>query len=134
VSGRDERRRAEYQQAVEYLCLQFAVLDEEFGGEEAWVRAVGTVRTGEPLSEPWYQAVTLLHDTVAARYDGGLGLTPHMGAGHWPVGHVPRSTGWLCPDRSCSRVELSGAGAGAAQPPSTPECRLRGRPMRFLGD
>jgi hypothetical protein len=131
VSRREEHRREAYQQAVEYLCLQFATLDQEFGGQGEWTRAMGAVRSGEPHTEPWYEAVSRLHATVSERYDGGLGLTTPMGADRWPVGPVPRSTGWLCPDRSCSRVEL--ADGGANQLRSAPECRLRGEPMRFLG-
>ena len=132
MGRREKHRREAYQAAVEYLCLQIAPLDEEFGGDEGWARALDTVRTGEAHTEPWYEAVGVLHEAVAARYDGGLGLTTPMGADRWPVGQVPRSTGWLCPDRSCSRVELADGGAG--QPQSAPECRLRGEPMRFLGD
>ncbi|MFF2328466.1 MULTISPECIES: hypothetical protein [unclassified Streptomyces] len=130
MSKLERQRREAYRDAVEYLCAQFASLNEQLGGPE-WTRAVETITSGEPYTERWYTAVRLLHEAVEdAGVPGGLGLTTPMGVQQWPAAQR-RTTGWVCPNSSCSRVQRS---AGGPEQLPAPECALLGRAMRFVAD
>jgi hypothetical protein len=132
VTGARERQRREaYQNAVEYLCVNL----DELGtlvADPRWADGLKALRSGQPLSAAWCAAVSLLHGLVDdAGVPGGLGLTTPMGAG-WPSGPVPRTKGWVCPGRACSRAQL--ADGGEPLPRTDPRCELLGRAMRFVGD
>ncbi|MFD7861908.1 hypothetical protein [Streptomyces sp. NPDC059783] len=123
-------RREAYEGAVEYLCAQFALLEEEFGGPD-WAGRVGAITSGEPFTEEWYAAVLRLHESLeAGGLPGGLGLTTPMGGTEWP-GPSPRTAGWVCPTGACSRVRRT---EGGAPEQDAPRCALVGRAMRFVGD
>ena len=117
-----------YADAAGYLCLHEAELREAVG-EQCWAASVPVITTAEPSSTPWREAIRAVHDAAeAAGIPGGLGLRFTMGDG-FPPAPAPRSSGWVCPGGSCSRVVLREA--SGAQPPD-PQCTLAGQPMRLV--
>ena len=130
MGAREQRLREPYQDAIEYLCVNLEELSAQVG-DARWPETVEAVRTGEQFTEAWCAAVRLLHDLAEdAGIPGGLGLTTPMGTG-WPAAPVERTTGWVCPADTCSRVYLSKASDGRPRP--EPRCRLLGQAMRFVG-
>lgn len=117
-----------YADAAGYLCLHEAELREAVG-EQCWATSVPVITTAEPSSTPWREAIRAVHDAAqAAGIPGGLGLQHSMGDG-FPPPPAPRSSGWVCPGGSCSRVVLREA-SGAPSP--DPVCTLAGQPMRLV--
>jgi hypothetical protein len=125
---RTHTRRA-YEDAVEYLCRNAEALRELIGAEH-WREPFAAVRDGAHDTPEWQDAVRELHEAAeTAGIPGGLGLRSTMGAGGWPSGPPPRSTGWVCPTGRCGRVDLR-----EGEPlPETPLCALAGGPMRLVG-
>jgi hypothetical protein len=117
-----------YEDAVEYLCRHAEAL-RELIGSAGWDEHFEVVRSTDPATEAWREAVRALHDAAdAAGNPGGIGLGVTMGVGPWPAGPPPRSVGWICPTGRCARVDLSDAEAGVRAP--EPHCALAGGPLR----
>jgi hypothetical protein len=119
-----------YADAAEYLCRHDAEVREAVG-EQCWAAQIPVITTAQPSSTQWREAIRAVHDAAeAADIPGGLGLRFPMG-GEFPAAPAPRSAGWVCPGRCCSRVVLRDAST-SAQESSEPLCGLVGRPMRLV--
>lgn len=129
----ERQRREDYKKAVEILCADLAALDERVT-DPRWRPTIETLTSTEPLTDPWYAAVRLLHEMAEdAASPGGLGLSTTMGQHGWPGGggaEPRRVSGWVCPERVCTRVELP-VGEPEESMPDT-ECHLFGGAMRFV--
>jgi hypothetical protein len=137
-----------FQDAAGYLC-QHAAEVRPAVGDACWTAAIPVITGTEPSSAAWREAIRAVHDAAeAAGIPGGLGLRFTMGG--FPDPPPPRSSGWVCPGGSCSRVVLrdaadlpggarhAGPGAAAADEGQAgacmpgPQCALSGQPMRLV--
>ncbi|MGK5531179.1 hypothetical protein [Streptomyces sp. URMC 129] len=126
--GNQAKARRVYEDAVEYLCRNVDAL-RELIGPGLLDAPLAVVRTGDPATAAWRDAVRELHHAAeAAGIPGGLGLGATMGVGDWPSAPTPRSVGWVCPTGRCARVDLREDSAR-----ETPTCALAGRPLRLVG-
>ncbi|MGD0554963.1 MAG: hypothetical protein ABSA93_08290 [Streptosporangiaceae bacterium] len=125
VVRRKARGPDPYSDAALYLCLNAADLRLELG-DERWDPLSQAFLAAEPSTAAWREAIRALHDAATAvGIPGGLGLEVTMGRG-FPEGPAPRSSGWVCPTRSCPRVELRD------DSPTAPCCWMSGQPLRLV--
>lgn len=117
-----------YADAAGYLCRYEADVREAVG-EQIWAAHIPVITSADPGSEAWRDALRAVHEAAeAAGIPNGLGLHTPMGGG-FPAPPTPRSSGWVCPIGSCSRVVLRDA---LAEDPAEPPCGLADRPMRLV--
>jgi hypothetical protein len=121
-----ERRREDYQNAVEFLCVNLAELNSAIS-DPGWPPAVDALRSAPPQTDAWYTSIRRLHDIAEdAKIPGGLGLTTPMSTRDWPGQPANRVAGWVCPSRFCTRVVLTD------DPGAVPRCDLTERDLRFV--
>jgi hypothetical protein len=117
-----------YADAAGYLCRHQADVRAAVG-EQCWAAEIPVITSAEPASKAWRDAIRAVHEaTEAAGIPNGLGLRSLMGDG-FPPPPAPRSSGWVCPVRCCSRVVLRDA---LGEDPAEPLCGLADRPMRLV--
>lgn len=139
-----------YQDAAGYLCLHASEVRQAVG-DACWTAAIPVITGTEPSSTAWREAIRAVHNAAeAVGIPGGLGLRFTMDKG-FPAPPPPRSSGWVCPGGSCSRVilrestdppdaagySLPGAAGRPDEGPADahmpdPPCALFGRPMRLV--
>jgi len=128
---RDARgEHATYGEAVEYLCVHAGALRQKID-VGVWSEAIGVIQDPVTADEAWHDAVRRLHEAAQdAGIPGGIGLLELRGEYSrrygFPPEPVPRTTGWVCPSRRCTRVELRD------HPTATPACGVAGVPMRLV--
>jgi len=118
-----------YADAAGYLC-QHGTEIRQAVGEQCWAATVPIIVSAQPSSTEWRAAIHAVHDAMEAEdIPGGLGLRFTMGDG-FPSPPTPRSSGWVCPGRCCSRVVL--ADTPDSPSPPEPHCVLAEKPMRLV--
>jgi hypothetical protein len=129
LTVRDARgEHATYGEAVEYLCVHARALREKID-VGVWSEAIGVIKDTVTADEAWHDAVRRLHKAAEdAGMPGGIGLLELRGefSGRYgfPSPPVDRTTGWMCPSRRCTRVELRNHAT------ATPACEVADGPMR----